>query len=89
VVEFTFVSQEGTSSLLSINLANIFRFFVFFHFEFGNKFATKYLYLAQHTLNVLLQLRMLIFFISAGTINAKLQLFLPFGDELDLMRSLH
>jgi len=30
VVEFTFVSQEGTSLLLSINLANIFRFFVFF-----------------------------------------------------------
>ena len=37
------VSQKGTSVLLSITLANINRFSIFFIVEFDNKFATKFL----------------------------------------------
>jgi len=37
------VVKKGTSGLLSITLANINRFSIFFTVEFGNKFATKLL----------------------------------------------
>jgi len=39
--QFYTVSQKGTSVLLSITLANINRFSIFFTVEFGSKFATK------------------------------------------------